>query len=49
MLLGIDAPGWGGTQEGLPLSSEKGRGQWWEGFEWVGLGGEDGRVAVIMM
>lgn len=38
-LLELDAPGWSGTQGGLPFSEEKRRGQRREGS--VGLGGEE--------
>lgn len=41
-LLGLDAPGWSGTQGGLPFSEEKRRGQWRERSVGVGLGGEEG-------
>jgi len=46
-LLGLDAPGWGGTQGGFCFSEVKERGQWEGGFVRVGLGREEEGEAVI--
>lgn len=41
VVLGLDVPGGGGTQTGLPFSEEKG-GQWGEEFVKMDLGREEG-------